>query len=132
MIGPLPSRCRDTLAARVRCYYADPARRIDRPHCQDVGVVAYGIIVLCRSCDTMRSAVGQSEVARLLPGAELLEVNDAATELSRAEEHVAQALRRARGAGASWTEVGEALGISRQAARSRFASDYQGGVGSSA
>jgi len=125
---PFALSCRDALAARVRCYYADPAKRADRPYCQDIGVVAYGVIVLCQSCDTMRSAVGWTEVAALFPGAELLELIDAATKLAHAEDHVGQALRQARVAGASWTKLGDALGISWQAARSRLTNDDKGGT----
>jgi hypothetical protein len=83
-----------------------------------VGVVAYGNIVLCQSCDTMRSAVGRTEVAQRLAGAELMKV---AAELSEVEGHVAEAVQGARDAGASWAEVGDALGITRQAAQQRYA-----------
>ncbi len=108
------------LTARLRCYYSAPARRAERPHCDGAGAVAYGSIVLCPSCDKMRSAVGRTGTVRKLPGAELAELMAAATELSDAEERVVSALRNARGAGASWAQVGDALGISRQAAQQRF------------
>jgi phage-related protein len=85
-----------------------------------VGVVAYANIVLCPTCDKMRSAVGRTQVARKLPGAELAELIAAASELSRAEDRLARALASARGAGASWAQVGDALDISRQAAQQRF------------
>ena len=107
------------LTARLRCYYSAPARRAERPHCDGVGAVAYGSIVLCPSCDKMRSAVGRTGTVCKLPGAELAELMAAATELSGAEERVVRALRNARGAGASG-QVGDALGISRQAAQQRF------------
>lgn len=68
----------------------------------------------------MRSAVGRTGTAHQLPGAELAELMAAATELSGAEERVVRALRNARRAGASWAQVGDALGISRQAAQQRF------------
>jgi hypothetical protein len=110
------------LTAGLRCYYARPARRAERPHCEEVAVVSYGPIVLCRSCDTMRSAVGRTESATRLPGAELIELVAATQELIRAEERVGEALRRARDAGASWAQLGDALGITRQAAQQRFAS----------
>jgi hypothetical protein len=84
--------------------------------------VAYGNIVLCASCNKMRSAVGRTDVARPLPGAELRDLIDSAVALSCAEEHVGRSVRRARAGGASWSQVGEALGISRQAAQQRYAS----------
>jgi hypothetical protein len=110
-----------TVTADLRCYYASPARAAQRPHCVGVGVVAYGNIVLCQSCDLYRSAVGRSGAPRRLAGAKLVELVVAATEAARAEALVERAVRAARGAGASWAEVGAALGTSRQAAQQRFA-----------
>jgi hypothetical protein len=112
----------EALTARLRCYYASPARAAQRPHCVGVGVVAYGNIVLCQSCDMYRSAVGRTDAPRNLAGVKLVELLAAATELARAEALVDRAVRAARGAGASWAEVGAALGTSRQAAQQRFAS----------
>ena len=66
-----------------------------------------------------RSAVGRTDAPRKLAGAELLELVEAATGLAHAEEGVVRAVR-APGAGASWAEVGDALGTSRQAAQQRF------------
>jgi hypothetical protein len=110
----------ETLTARLRCYYSDPGRRPARPHCLGVGAVAYGAIVLCQSCDKVRSAVGRTDAPRKLAGAELVELVGAAAELCRAEERVGRAVRAAREAGARWAEVGAALGTSRQAAQQRF------------
>jgi hypothetical protein len=110
----------EALTARLRCHYADPVRRAKRPRCDGVGVVAYGDIVLCQSCDMYRSAVGRTDAPRQLAGAELVELVGAATALAHAEEGVVRAVRAARGAGASWAEVGDALGTSRQAAQQRF------------
>jgi hypothetical protein len=109
-----------SLTERLRCYYAGPDSGAYRPHCEGVGTVAYGNIVLCSNCDKMRSAVGRTQVARRLPGAELAELMAAAAGLAAAEERLARALAGARGAGASWAQVGDALGISRQAAQQRF------------
>jgi hypothetical protein len=85
-----------------------------------VGTVAYGNIVLCSSCDKMRSAVGRTQVARRLPSAELAELIAAAAGLAGAQERLGRALAGARSAGASWAQVGDALGISRQAAQQRY------------
>ena len=109
-----------SLTARLRCWYAGPARRAERPRCRGMGVVAYGDIVLCSECDKMRSALGRTQVGRSLPGAELAELIDAAAELSRAEQRLGRALRLARAPGASWSQVGDAIGVSRQAAQQRF------------
>lgn len=114
-MAPVTGR-QEILTERLRCYYAGR----QRPHCEGVGVVAYANIVLCPTCDKMRSAVGRTQVARKLPGAELAELIAAASELSRAEDRLARALASARGAGASWAQVGDALDISRQAAQQRF------------
>ena len=119
---PVSSR-QETLTASLRCYYADPAKAAERPHCEGVGVVSYASIVLCSMCDKMRSSVGRTESGRKLAGGELIELIDAAKELSRAEERVGRAVRRARAAGASWSQVGDGLLISRQAAQQRFAGD---------
>lgn len=112
-----PSR-QDILTDGLRCYYADG--HLDRPHCQRVAVVAYGPIVLCVMCDAMRSAVGRTDAARKVPGAELGDLIEAADELKRADKGVNEALQRARRAGASRGQIGDALGITRQAAQQRF------------
>jgi|HubBroStandDraft_1064217.scaffolds.fasta_scaffold283808_2 hypothetical protein len=78
----------------------------------------------------MRSAVGRTEIARKLPGAELAELVAAAKELICAEEHVGEALQRARDAGASWAQLGDALGITRQAAEQRHGSWGPGALNS--
>lgn len=110
----------DALLAGLNCFYATGRGTVERPHCQRVAVVAYGGIVLCAMCDAMRSAVGRTNVARKLPGAELSALVEDARALALAEERVATAARRARAAGASWGQIGDALGISRQAAQQRF------------
>ena len=121
--APAVGTRQETLTGRLRCYYAGPATRAQRPHCEGVGTIAYGNIVLCSSCDKMRSAVGRTQVARRLPGAELAELMAAAAGLAGAQERLARALAGARSAGASWAQVGDALGISRQAAQQRYGGD---------
>jgi hypothetical protein len=115
-----PTSRQDALAARLACYYAAAERRPARPHCQGVAAIAYGPIALCRSCDTMRSAVGRTHAPTPLPGAELHQLIAAARALAHAEHHLTHTLRQARAAGASWTQIGDALGISRQAAQQRW------------
>jgi hypothetical protein len=88
-----------------------------------VGAVAYGAIVLCRSCDMYRSAVGRTDAPRKVAGAELIELVGATRALALATERVGRAVGAARGAGASWAEVGDALGTTRQAAQQRFSTE---------
>ncbi len=112
---------REILAAGLACYYADGNRdSVERPHCTKVAVVAYGPTVLCAMCGAMASAVGRTNVARKVPGAELSELVEAAVALERAEERLADAVLSARVAGASWGQVGDAMSITRQAAQHRF------------
>jgi hypothetical protein len=117
---PDPASARqDALAASLSCYHAGGAGPA-RPHCEGVAVVAYGNIALCGECDKMRSAVGRTNTARPLPAAQLYELMTAARTLAQAGHAVAEAVRQARRAGASWTQVGDALGVSRQAAQQRW------------
>jgi hypothetical protein len=113
-------RRQDALAASLSCYYAQGASPGPRPHCDGIAVVAYGNIALCASCDQMRSAVGRTDAPRPLPAAQLHRLMAAAQTLAQAENDVAQAVRQARQGGASWTHIGDALGVSRQAAQQRW------------
>lgn len=47
-------------------------------------------------------------------------VKDAARHLGRAESDLRTSVARARERGATWQQIGDALGISRQAAHERF------------
>jgi len=53
---------------------------------------------------------------------EVRDVADAVDHLHAAEDELTAAVLRARAAGASWNHLALALGVSRQAARQRFAS----------
>ena len=68
----------------------------------------------------MRSSVGKGTVARPVPGAELTHLIDAAQAAADADQHLADAARAARDAGASWTHIGHAVGLTRQAAQQRW------------
>ena len=118
---PAPPTRQDALTAGHACYYADGTRRPARPDCEGFAVVAYGPIALCAACDKTRSAVGRSHVGRPLPGAQLHRLLGAARALAGAERDVADAVRLARQAGASWGHIGHALGVTRQAAQQRWA-----------
>lgn len=110
--------------AQPTCCYADDP--ILRPDCEHRAVVAYGPMALCRSCDARRSTMGKGMVGRsLVHGRDwsALEAIEEAVEQLRAAEHqLAAAVASARRLGHSWSELGAALGVTRQAAQQRFAS----------
>jgi hypothetical protein len=110
----------EALLAGLNCYYSNGRGAVERPHCQRVGVVAFSGIVLCAMCDAMRSAVGRTNVPRKVPGDELSALVEDARALALAEQRLDKAARRARAAGASWGQLGDAMGITRQAAQQRF------------
>jgi hypothetical protein len=123
--APVPSRRVDTPFA---CYYADDPTR---PACERHAVVAYGPVALCASCDLRRSTVGKGITPRrLVPGPferEALETVEAARDrLARAEADLVSAVAAARRRGCSWSELGRALAVSRQAAQQRFGSCPKG------
>ena len=104
----------------LRCYYDDPRHRALRPDCQGVAVVAYGPTRLCASCDLMRSSVGKGTTPRPLPAVELAHLIDVARAAADANDRLAEAAQAARRGGASWTQIGDALGLTRQAAQQRW------------
>ncbi|HMC05601.1 MAG TPA: hypothetical protein VKJ83_09040 [Actinomycetota bacterium] len=122
-----PSRGVDTIP--VTCHYANDPRR---PDCERHAVVAYGPVALCSSCDLRRSTVGKGVAPRRLTPSlrqrEALKTVEAAREhLIRAEAELTAAVGLARGRGCSWSELGRALAVSRQAAQQRFGSASKGG-----
>ena len=121
-----PSRRVDTV---VRCHYANDPRR---PDCDGHAVVAYGPVALCSSCDLRRSTVGKGVAPRrLIPSLHqreaLDEVESARDRLASAEAELASAVALARSFGCSWSELGRALAVTRQAAQQRFGSAVKGG-----
>jgi len=102
----------------VHCHYA--SRRHHRPDCEGLAVVAYGPTALCSACSARRSAVGRTHVARKLPGAELARLGNAARRLAEAAAAMGEAAAGARRAGASWAQIGNAAGVTRQAAQQRW------------
>lgn len=106
----------------VLCYYAgDPVRR---PECALTAEVLIGRIALCGPCARARSSAGKATVARRLPPGPAVDVlawvGDADAAVAWAQQQLAAAVSRARGAGYSWAEVAGRLGVSRQAAQQRF------------
>jgi hypothetical protein len=71
-------------------------------------------------CDAMRSSVGKGMAPRPVPGAELGRLINAAHAAADADAELAHAARAARDAGASWAQIGDALGLTRQAAQQRW------------
>ncbi len=121
MIPDQPAHPRQgALTGALRCYYDEAHHRQLRPHCDGVAVVAYGPTRLCASCDRMRSTVGKGTAPRSVPGVELGRLIDAAHATADAEAELAHAAHAARDAGASWTQIGDALGLTRQAAQQRW------------
>ncbi len=91
-----------------------------RPHCAGFATVAYGRIALCEDCDAMRSAVGREHTARRLPGAGLDRLARAVENMKDAEQALADAVVSARQGGASWGQIGDIVGTTRQAAHQRW------------
>lgn len=65
------------------------------------------------------------ETARVLATEDLRGIADAAQTLRDDEARLREAVEIARAHGRSWNQVGVALGVSRQAARQRFADKVQ-------
>ncbi len=65
------------------------------------------------------------ETARVLVTEDLRGIADAAQTLRDDEARLREAVEIARAHGRSWNQVGVALGVSRQAARQRFADKVQ-------
>jgi hypothetical protein len=110
------------VTAVVRCHSAaDP---VTRPDCQLLAVLRYGPIPLCASCDRQRSSLGKGVNPIPVPQAAPLDVSawieQAQRDLRQAERALVGVVRRARQRGHSWTTIGAALGVSRQAAQQRF------------
>ncbi len=83
-------------------------------------MVTYGPTALCAACDDRRSAVGRAHAPRRLPGAELVRLGDATRRLADAAAALDEAASDARRAGASWAQIGDAAGLTRQAAQQRW------------
>jgi hypothetical protein len=109
---------RQAALTRFQCHHAGDT--LLRPDCEGVATVAYGGVALCATCDAMRSAVGRDHAARRLPGAELDRLACAVESLKEAERALARAVGSARRGGASWSQIGDIVGTTRQAAHQRW------------
>lgn len=98
------------------CYYAAA-----RPDCRVLASIRYGQIALCASCDQQRSTTGKGTLPVHLPDPHILLQVTAARD---ACQQATAALRRAvAAAGHPWSTVAAVLGVTRQAAKQRFARD---------
>ena len=109
----------------IHCHHAGDTRL--RPHCEGFATVAYGPIALCDACDAMRSAVGREHAARTLPGVRLDKLTRAIEHLRQAEQQLTEGVSSARQGGASWSQIGDIVGTTRQAAHQRWASRTEPG-----
>ncbi len=110
----------------IHCHHhADDARL--RPHCEGFATVAYGPVALCDNCDAMRSAVGREHAPRKLPGARLHQLTRAVDDLRHTEQQLTEAVSAARHGGASWSQIGDIVGTTRQAAHQRWATRKEPG-----
>jgi len=113
-----------TAPATADCYYAGKPR--ERPACQLTATAAVGGVLLCPDCLPRRSTVGKGQRVRHLPTATadgpdpLDQITQAAARVRQAEQTLTAAVRRARRHGHSWTQIGQRLAITRQAAHQRF------------
>jgi len=119
MTGPGRQRGVDSA---VRCLHAaDPFLR---PRCTVTATIRVGPIALCSSCHKRRSSAGKGHPTLALPAGPTVDllawISTAHEALEQAEQTLLAAITRARQNGASWTEIGTQLGVTRQAAQQRF------------
>ncbi len=109
----------------VRCHYAN--QPTTRPHCHLTAAVRYGPAALCADCDTRRSTLGKGVTPHRLPPQPPLDVlrwiTQTEQQIHQTQAELAAAVHRARTQGHSWTTIGAALHITRQAAQQRFKQD---------
>jgi hypothetical protein len=113
-------------APAVRCAYAHQPKQ--RPCCQLTAILRYDNTALCADCDTHRSTLGKGTPGRRLPPSAALDVINWLTQADRhlhqAHTELAAAAWHARAQGHSWTAIGAALNITKQAAQQRFRQDH--------
>lgn len=99
------------------CHYAGSD---ERPGCERLSVVARGSVPLCGACDRAASTLTR-EPRRPAPAAvdHLAELRRLRTREYALAQQVDQQLAAAAEAGCSYVDIGQALGVTRQAARQR-------------
>jgi len=112
----------DTPHQAQLCYYAsDPERR---PRCTLTATLRIGVVKLCPSCNAARSTLGKGQTTTPLPPSPALDVlgwvATAHQQTRAADAALAAAVTRARQTGASWSAIGNQLGLTRQGAQQRF------------
>lgn len=101
---------------RVRRYCGATCRSAARRQRSDLSRVSRPIVK-----ETLTGTQGQGTVDNVAVAGDLLgAIRPAQDVVRKAEEGLAMAVRRARGAGRTWAEIGTVLGTSRQAAFQRF------------
>jgi len=104
------------------CHYADDPT--GRPRCTLTATVRLGAIMLCASCNTARSTLGKGQTPVPLPAGRPFDVlgwvATAHQQARVADTTLTAAVTRARQSGASWTAIGDQLGLTRQGAQQRF------------
>lgn len=68
----------------------------------------------------VEEAIGVEWQRHVEPDERVADVRDAARQVAHAREHLDQAVATARSAGASWVDIGQATGMTRQSARERW------------
>ena len=115
-------RSQQPVDSPLACYYADDPTT--RPRCTLTATVQLGAVVLCASCNALRSTLGKGQPPVPLPPGPAFDVlgwvTTAHQQARAAEATLAAAVTRARQAGASWTVIGAQLGLTRQGAQQRF------------
>ena len=106
----------------LRCYYADdPATR---PQCTLTATIQLETVMLCPSCNALRSTLGKGQTPIPLPAGQAFDVlgwvATAHQQANAAEATLAAAVTRARQTGASWAAIGAQLSLTRQGAQQRF------------
>jgi hypothetical protein len=105
------------------CHHAGDRRL--RPHCDGAATVQYGRLALGAGCDVSRSTVGKGQNRRRLdafdPDDELRAVAHAQRQVREAEQALSPRPSAGRDDDRSWADIGDALGVTRQAAQQLFA-----------
>jgi hypothetical protein len=106
----------------LRCHNADDPTT--RPRCTLTATVQLGAVMLCASCNALRSTLGKGQRPVPLPAGQAFDVlgwvATAHQQANAAEATLVAAVTRARQAGASWSVIGAQIGVSRQGAQQRF------------
>lgn len=99
---------------RAGCYFAGR-----RSWCEGLAVLVRGEVPLCAECEARASTLTRLPARPLVVGP-LVVLGDLVEEQRRHEQLVRQQVADARSAGATWQQVADVLGVTRQAVHGRF------------